>query len=241
MRKWLCKTLSNAYLCRRAAGPPGRRAPSLSMTAEQPSLSLPANDGEPSAAERRLAASLRAGSVKAFEALYRLFAARLYTFCYETIREKRETEETVHDVFMSLWNWRRNIEPERGVGQLLFAIARRRRIDAFRRLINSPVYEDYVAHQNSLAGAEGDPMEYDDFLRTFNRLLASMPPRQRSLIVMARLNGMDISEIANRLGVAEKTVRNQLSAALKELYARISPYLGDGPAGRCHPPDPPGR
>lgn len=196
--------------------------------------SLNINNVPPPTNEEQLAASLRAGSVKAFEAIYDLYVGRLYAYCFEAIRVKQETEEVVHDVFMSLWDSRSTIDPEKGVGPLLYSIARKRRIDAFRRLVNSPVYEDYVELQNSLPSTEEAPMEYDDFTRTFRRLLAGMPPRMRTLIILSKFEGLDNGEIARRLGVAEKTIRNQLSLALKELYARVSPYI-DG--DRRVPPD----
>ncbi len=182
--------------------------------------------------EQQLAAQLRAGSVKAFEAIYRLYVDRLYAYSFEAIRVKQETEEVVHDVFMSLWDSRGSIEPEKGVGPLLFSIARKRRIDAFRRLVNSPIYEDYVELQNSLASSEEAPMEYEDFARTFRRILGSMPPRMRTRIILSKFEGLSNGEIAERLGVAEKTIRNQLSLSLKELYARVKPYIDSDRSAR---------
>lgn len=172
-----------------------------------------------------LAEDLKEGSVKAFEAIYRLYVDRLYSYCYEAIHEHRETEETVHDVFMTLWSRRASLDPPNGVGPLLFAIASRRRIDAFRRLMQSPVYEDYVAFQNTLPSGDNAPMEYDDFSQTFYRVLKSLPMRSRRVVELIKLEGHDVAEVAARLGVSEKTVRNQLSIALKELSSRLRPLI----------------
>lgn len=184
--------------------------------------------------EQSLAASLKAGSVKAFEAIYRLYVDRLYAYCFDAIRMKQETEEVVHDVFLALWESRDNIEPDKGVGRLLFTIARKRRIDAFRKLVNSPIYEDYIEHQNSLPSPEHPPMEYEEFDRIFRKTLCTMPARMRTMIIWSKLQGLSNGEIALRLGVAEKTVRNQLSLALKELHYRLSPYIDNN---RRIPPD----
>lgn len=184
--------------------------------------------------ERQLAVLLRGGSVRAFEAVYRRYSGRLYAYCFEAIRVRQETEEVVHDVFMALWNRRESIDPERGVGALLYDIARKRRIDAFRRLLSSPVYEDYVELQNTLAGDECPPMEYEEFMRMFRKVISGLPSRMRSLIILSKFEGMTNGEMAARLGLAEKTVRNQLSLALKELQSRLRPYLGEE---RRVPPD----
>ncbi|WP_295731590.1 sigma-70 family RNA polymerase sigma factor [uncultured Muribaculum sp.] len=182
---------------------------------------------EPSETERQLAVLLKGGSVKAFEAVYRRYSGRLYAYCFEAIRVRQEAEEVVHDVFMALWNRRESIDPEMGVGALLYDIARKRRIDAFRRLLNSPVYEDYVEIQNTIAGDDAPPMEYEEFMLMFRKVISGLPERMRSLIILSKFEGMTNGEMAARLGIAEKTVRNQLSLALKLLKSRLRPYLGD--------------
>lgn len=184
--------------------------------------------------EQSLAAALRTGSVKAFEAIYRLYVDRLYAYCFDAIRMKQETEEVVHDVFLSLWNNRDRIDPEKGIGPLMFSIARKRRIDAFRKLVNSPIYEDYIEHQNSLPSLEHSPMEYEEFARIFRKTLSKMPTRMRTMIIWSKLEEINNDEIASRLGISEKTVRNQLSLALKELHNRLSPYIDNS---RRIPPD----
>ena len=176
--------------------------------------------------DKDLVAQLRQGSIKAFETVYRLYVGKLYSYCYEAIHVKQEAEEVVHDIFMILWNHRATLSPDVNVGQVLYAIARKRRIDAFRRLMKSPVDEDYVMHQNSLIANEAPPLEYDDFKQAFHKVLDSLPARQRVLIVLSKIDGLSNHEIAEQLNVSEKTIRNQLSLAIKEFQSRISPYIG---------------
>ncbi len=127
--------------------------------------------------EQSLATSLKAGSVKAFEAIYRLYVDRMYAYYFDAIRMKQETEEVVHDVLLAVWESRVNIEPEKGLGPLLFTIARKRRIDDFRKLVNSPIYEDYIEHQNSLPSPEHPRMEYEEFARIFRKTRSATPAR----------------------------------------------------------------
>lgn len=183
-------------------------------------------------AEKIMAEAVRAGSTKAFEIVYRLYVRRLYAYCYEAIRVPQETEEVVHDIFMALWNLREAIDPSLGVGRLLFAIARRKRIDAFRRLVNSPIYEDYVEHANSISSTDGAPMEYDEFRSAVFREINSMPKRPRQIITLSRVDGLKNHEIAARLGLSEKTVRNQLSLALSQLHSHISSLINNNPVQR---------
>lgn len=182
--------------------------------------------------ERVIAEAVRSGSAKAFEIVYRLYIRRLYAYCYEVIRVRQETEEVVHDVFMALWNSREAIDSSLGVGRLLFAIARRKRIDAFRRIVNSPIYEDYVEHANSISSTDAAPMEYDEFRKALFEAIGRMPRRPRQIITLSRVDGLSNDEIALRLGLSEKTVRNQLSLALRQLHDHIALLINNNPAQR---------
>lgn len=73
-------------------------------------------------------------------------------------------------------------------------------------------------YQEALAESSVDSnLEYDDFVRLFNRSLQQVSATQRRIIVMARMEGIGIVEIAEELHLTEQTVRNQLSLGLKKM------------------------
>lgn len=60
-------------------------------------------------------------------------------------------------------------------------------------------------------------------LRHLLTAIAALPPRQREVFVLSRFEGLPHAEIAQRLGIAPRTVVNQLVAALTTLGRRIGP------------------
>lgn len=92
-----------------------------------------------------------------------------------------------------------------------------------RLLINSPVYEDYMDyldHHNSTAA--DSQLEYDDFVRQLNQMLAKLPKTQQEIIRLSKLEMLNNQEIAEKLNYSEQTVKNQLSMGLKQLRQLIS-------------------
>ena len=172
--------------------------------------------------EQLLVESMRKGSIKAFNAIYRLYVRRLINYLSKATVGTQDAEEIVQEIFLYLWNHRENIDPRKSLSTLLYSWAYKRRIDIFRKRLSSPIYEDYLEYQNIISSKDNYSLEYKDFLRVFNKIIESLPSKQRQMIVMSRLKGMSNTEIAIQMGLSEKTVRNGLSAGLKILKDKLA-------------------
>lgn len=177
--------------------------------------------------ESELIAALRQGSQSAFNEIYRLYAKRLFAFCYQFCKSVEETEEIVEDVFVKLWLHRASIRHDDTVRPLLFVIMRRRLINAYRARVSSPVYSSYqeMAMARRADSSHADyQLEYDDFVRRLHQAVGELPATQRKVFVMAKLEGLRNREIVSALGLSEQTVKNQLFLAVKYLRARLDPF-----------------
>lgn len=65
-------------------------------------------------------------------------------------------------------------------------------------------------------------LEYDDFVRQLNLMLAKLPKKQQEIIRLSKLEMLNNQEIAEKLNYSEQTVKNQLSMGLKQLRQLIS-------------------
>ena len=158
----------------------------------------------------------------AFDRLYHMYARRLFAFALEYCHQRETVEEIVEDTFVWLWNHRHDIRQEETLLNLVFIRARHLLINAYRATLNSPRFEDYVDYANRLGTAgQSTLMEYDDFLRVLRQGLDRLPPTQRRVIELARLEQKSIKEIATLLDFKEQTVRNQLSLGLKQLMVFV--------------------
>ena len=177
-------------------------------------------------AESKLIAMLMQGSQAAFGEIYHRYAKLLYVFCLRYCKSAEESEEIVADAFVQLWQHRDSLRRTDTVRPLLFVTVRRRLVNAFRARVASPVYASYqelgVLHPADGVRADRQ-LEYDDFVRRLYALLDGLPPSQRRVFVMSRLEGCRNREIMEALGLSEQTVKNQLSMALKYVRAHLRP------------------
>ncbi|MDR2563276.1 MAG: RNA polymerase sigma-70 factor [Prevotellaceae bacterium] len=175
-----------------------------------------------SAKEAELIRELKHGSHKAFDRIYQMYARRLYAYSLQFTKSPADSEEIVQDVFVRLWLNREKIKQEETLCAMLFVMAKNLLINAFRSKINRPVFEDYLNFKNEISVNDTpNNLEYCDFLVQFQKALASLPPTQRKVIALSRIEDLTNKEIAKRLSLSEQTVKNQLSAGLKTLLHKI--------------------
>lgn len=179
-------------------------------------MNLPKN-----VSESQLVASLKKGSVRAFNMIYQLYAKDLLTYVASATKNKEDAEEIVHDIFLGLWNNRINIDTDTNLSTFLFHIAYKRRIDLFRRSLTVPIYEDYMLFKNELISEENNDLEYDDFNHLITAALQSLPLRLQNILTLSRISGLSNQQIAAKLNISPKTVRNSLSLGLKLLKDKL--------------------
>lgn len=173
--------------------------------------------------ETDLIIDLQKGSVKAFNAIYELYARRLYAFCLKYTKSRQNAEEIVEDTFVWVWNNRDSIKQEPSLKSLLFLKTKHLLINAYRKVVNSPIYEDYMDYldHNGNDTVADSPMEYDEFMKQLDECISQLPKAQQQIIRLSKFEQLANKDIAEQLNYSEQTVKNQLSIGLKQLKSLL--------------------
>lgn len=113
----------------------------------------------------------------------------------------------------------------------VFAVARNLLIDRYRRARIVPIEGVPDLHDFDVASDEPGPdrtAAARDELRRVQAALDELPPRCRQAVILRQVEGLSRREIAQRMGIAEKTVKNHLNDGAKLL---IDVLHGAAPSG----------
>jgi RNA polymerase sigma-70 factor (ECF subfamily) len=95
-------------------------------------------------------------------------------------------------------------------------------INAFRKKINQPEYEEYVKYKDELSGNDiQQQLEFQEFVVKFKKAIENLPSTQRKIITLSKIQQLSNREIAEKLSLSEQTVKNQLSMGLKALRQEL--------------------
>jgi RNA polymerase sigma-70 factor (sigma-E family) len=90
--------------------------------------------------------------------------------------------------------------------------------------------ERFTGDVPEIADTSGGTPEIGDAVATRTTLVAALrkvPPRQRAVLVLRFLEGLDVSGAANVLGCSEGTVKSQTSRGLDALRAELGAAIDD--------------
>lgn len=101
-------------------------------------------------------------------------------------------------------------------------------MNKFRKLINSPVFVNYVEYLNeeNIASEEtSEKLEFEEFKKKLEDAKTSLSATQVKVFELRKELGYSNAEVAKQLNLSEQTVKNQLSLALKKLRTKLAEHL----------------
>lgn len=179
--------------------------------------SLTTSGADPSDAE--LVMSARGGQAWAQEALFRRHARMAIGLAHRLLPHAGEVDDLVQDCFVQALKRLHTLQNPQAFSAWLGSIVvhavgkRLRRQKLLSRLgLRMPESIDALA-----IAAPTAPGEVVVELRRVYGLLASLPAEQRIALVLRRVDGMEIPQIAEYMGLSMSTVKRRLKTAEEEL------------------------
>jgi RNA polymerase sigma factor (sigma-70 family) len=167
------------------------------------------------ASDQRLVEQVRAGSERAFEALFDRHHRPVLAFCRHMLGSKEEAEDVVQLTFLAAYRDLGHAEAPAALRPWLYAIARHRCLSVLRARRERPVAEVTLPGTDRLA-AEVSTRED---LRAILADVAQLPDDQRAALVLAELGDVSHEEIARILACPREKVKALVFQARSSLVA----------------------
>ena len=141
--------------------------------------------------------------------LYQLHYRRIYNTCLRIVRNPMDAEETMHDVFLKIFDHFNDLQDEKAFISWSQRIAIRTSIDRVRK--GNPVFVQFD-DQQTIAGEASEPDWGDEpelTVEAIKRELNRLPDGYRIILSMRLFEECEFEEIAQALQIKESTVRSQ--------------------------------
>jgi RNA polymerase sigma-70 factor (ECF subfamily) len=175
-----------------------------------------------SLSDTEIADLLKSGDQAAFTEIYNRFKGILYIYACKITRDDDIAEDLVQDVFIYLWDKRQTINFTSSVPSYLYSAIRYKFFDLVDK---QKVRSDFVqAFQAFLDQGEYLTDNYiieKELSATIEKEVSNLPAKMREVFLLSRKENLNNKEIAERLDISEKTVKNQISTALKTLKVKL--------------------
>jgi len=162
--------------------------------------------------EKMLARRLVAGDIAAFNEIYRLYFHPVYSNAVKITRDTTAAEDILQEVFITLWEKRTTIDPDRSLAGWLFVLCYHRSINILKkRLRESLVYRQMPPPLENSAEEE---TKFGVQWNILENAMSRLSPQRRRVFELCKLQGKSYEQAAAELHISKYTVKEYLSAAL---------------------------
>jgi RNA polymerase sigma-70 factor (ECF subfamily) len=173
--------------------------------------------------ESSLLKDLKKSDHMAFEAIFDRYSTQLFRFSLSYLKSKEAAEDVVQEVFMKIWNNRKEIKTDTSFQSYLFTIA----LNSVRKHFNKlgklqELKHGIIADLSEKSSELDDRSDYQTLLDQLDELIKRMPEKRQVVFVKKKIEEKSLNEIAEELNISAKTVEYHITEAMKFLKQEFS-------------------
>lgn len=172
---------------------------------------------------------LKDGDKSALERIYSTYISSLLKYGRKFSRNDQVIEDCIQDLFIELWKNREGLGMTDSIQRYLLVALRRkviRQLDRSKKWVsdNEPTELDFeveVAVDQKLIALELS----DERAAQVKAAMENLSKRQKEVIYLKYVSGLDYEDIGEIMGLNYQSVRNLVSNALKKLKGTLLPII----------------
>lgn len=171
---------------------------------------------------------LKEADRQAYERIFRALQKPLFRYALRITGEAGAARDVVQEAFLSLWDMRERLDPDRSLEALLYRMVRNKAYNRQRNRRTRTEKEDRLQQERALQQQHAEPPDARlDGERLHTKLrtwIDELPTRQREALTLSRFEGLTHDEIATVMDISPRTVNNHVVRALKRLRDRLHAF-----------------
>lgn len=171
--------------------------------------------------DSELLSLLRDGNEEAFNQIYRRFKHPLIKYATKFIKDIEIANDAVQEVFIGVYQNSQILTIKSSLKSYLFSAVRYRLLTVISHEKIKNNYREAVANIPQSSTPTDQNLQLKELTNLIECGIKKMPGRMREIFELRGNHYLTQKEIADRLGIAENTVNNQVQRGLKKLRSTI--------------------
>ncbi|MNK94846.1 ECF RNA polymerase sigma factor SigL [compost metagenome] len=165
---------------------------------------------------------LQLGNKHAYEVIYDRYWQILFRFSRKMLQDENAAKDVVQEVFTTFWIKLSEISINPPLAAFLYTLTRNKILDMIKHSKVETRYLDSLKQVASLSEALPDRMYVEkELYDQIEKEISHLPEKTRIIFEMSRKQYKSSQQIADELSISQKTVRNQISNAIRILRNKL--------------------
>jgi RNA polymerase sigma-70 factor (ECF subfamily) len=177
--------------------------------------------------EKNVLERLSQGSELAFAKLYETYSARLFGNLLKMTKSETVAQEILQEVFITIWDNRQSIDPEKSFRSYLFKIAENKVYDFLRKAVR-----DKKLHTQILATTTIQYTHIEEKLLAKENIsmvqsaIKALSPQRQQVFRLCKMEGKSYEEVSTLLGISTSTISDHIVKATRSIHQYIDTTYG---------------
>lgn len=176
--------------------------------------------------DQELTALLIQADRNAYAEIFERYSPLLVAHAYRIVVDEDEAGDIVQDVMLNLWEKRGQININLPISGYLYKAVRNRVFNLMsHKKVIGRYEESMIAYMEGTHAASDEKLREKELTTMLEKEIASLPEKMREVFVLYKMEELSYKDIAERLGITDKTAKQQVYNAVKILKTKIDVYL----------------
>ncbi|HEY0176767.1 MAG TPA: RNA polymerase sigma-70 factor [Pedobacter sp.] len=176
--------------------------------------------------DSELVSLLKKDDQLAYNEIYQRYKWVLFLHAIKRIRNREEAKDIVQELFVTLWDKRKELDLTGHLSGYLYTAVRNRVIKFISHQQVASVYISSLGNSISAGICITDHrIRESNLAAIIEREIQELPEKMKEVFILSRRHNLSHKEIAAQLGIEETTVKRQVSNALKILRTKLGLFV----------------
>ncbi len=161
---------------------------------------------------------------QAYKELFTELYAYLYHFAFSFVRSKQSAEEVLSDVFIKVWEKRRELEKITNLKVYLYVATRNIALNYAEKQKKTATQnlDEFAAGIKSLHFNPEELLITAEMMARIQKAIDDLPAKCKLVFKLVKEDGLKYKEVAEVMSISVKTVENQLAIALRKIGTAVN-------------------
>jgi RNA polymerase sigma-70 factor, ECF subfamily len=150
------------------------------------------------------------------EELYNRYKGHILLLCRRYIKDASDSEDVVQIVFLKAWRSLEKFEDKSGHFTWLYRIAVNECLNYLKKHRHETVEFDETKWL-----VQDKPFSPEEMHYLWNRILNSIDQKERSIIFLHAIEGLNISEVADVIGISRQALHKKWKSVMTKLQKSV--------------------
>lgn len=171
--------------------------------------------------ESELLQRIAGGDHSAFRMVFDHYRNKIFTIAFKLLKDESQAHDAIQEVFTKIWLHKEELPGVGNFNAFLNSVTRNYLFNQLKKLAYTEALQYRHEAEMLTSRSALDKLEESEINFHLAHIIGKLPPQQKRVYQLGKIQGFKYEEIAQELHVSKETVKSHMSEALRFIRRQV--------------------